>query len=67
MLKTLDRASASSQTSPSNLINKTINFVYSKVSFLDPSNLELHVIKFTPGGLVLRSHPVTSLVSLRTL
>lgn len=44
MLKTLDRASASSQTSPGNLINKTINFVYSKGSFLDPSNLELHVI-----------------------
>lgn len=50
MPKTLERASASSQTAPESLINKTINFVYRKGSFLDPSNLEVHVIKYSPGG-----------------
>lgn len=50
MHKTLDRAPASSQTSPGNLANKTINSVYSKDSFLDPSNLEFHVIKYSPVG-----------------
>lgn len=50
MPKTLERASVSAQTAPGSLINKTINSVYSKGSFLDPSNLEVHVIKYSPGG-----------------